>query len=98
VIHAKETGQVSRVTSAAAESGQKSEVTSVAEVGNDPTAVMELMTDQLMGCRLGVTSTEHPQYYLLEVLTRPFFSSPLLLPIKLCRYPLVNCDTHKSVE
>jgi hypothetical protein len=50
VIHAKEIGQVSRVTSAAAESGQKSEVTSVAEVGNDPTAVMELMTDQLMGC------------------------------------------------
>jgi hypothetical protein len=43
--------------------------TSAAEVGGDPTVVMELMTDQLMGCRLGGTLVEHPQYYLLKVLT-----------------------------
>jgi hypothetical protein len=36
--------------------GQASEVTSIAvEVGNDPIAVMEPVTDQLMGCRLGST-------------------------------------------
>jgi hypothetical protein len=36
-------------------------VTSVAaEVGDDPTAVMELVTDQLMKCRLGGTLAEHP--------------------------------------
>jgi hypothetical protein len=60
---------VSGVTPAAAESGQGSMATSAAEVGGDPTVVMELMTDQLMGCRLGGTLVEHPQYYLLKVLT-----------------------------
>jgi hypothetical protein len=60
VIQAKETGQVSGVTSAAI-------------VGGDPTVAtevdVELMTCQLMECRLGGTSTEHPQYYLPKVLT-----------------------------
>jgi hypothetical protein len=67
-------------------------VASTAEVDNDPTVVVEaaLMTSQLMGCTLGSTSVEHPQYYLQEVLTRLSFSSSLLLPIKLCRYPLVQ--------
>jgi hypothetical protein len=41
--------------------GQASEVKSVVvEVGNDPTMVMEPVTDQLMGCRLGGTSVERP--------------------------------------
>jgi hypothetical protein len=48
-------------------------VTFAAEVGGDSTAVMEveveLVTCQLMECRLGGTSVEHPQYYLLKVLT-----------------------------
>jgi hypothetical protein len=60
VIQAKETGQVSGVTSAAT-------------VGGDPTVAtevdVELMTCQLMECRLGGTLTEHPQYYLPKVLT-----------------------------
>jgi hypothetical protein len=79
VIQAEETGQVSRVTS-------------TAEVGGESTMVMEveLMTFQLMECTLGGTSVEHSQYYLLKVLTRPSFSSPLLLPSKLSRYPLVQ--------
>jgi hypothetical protein len=51
VIHAKETRHVSGVTSTAA-------------VGGDPTVVMEveveLMTCQLMECRLGGTSAEYP--------------------------------------
>jgi hypothetical protein len=67
-------------------------VASGTEVDDDPTVVVEaaLMTCQLMGCTLGGTSVEHPQYYLQEVLTRLSFSSSLLLPIKLCRYPLVQ--------
>jgi hypothetical protein len=67
-------------------------VTSAAEVGGDPTAMMEvaLVTCQLMDCKLGGTSVEHPQNYLSKVLTRPSFSSSLLLPIELCRYPLVQ--------
>jgi hypothetical protein len=44
-------------------------VTSAVEVGNDPTTVMVLMTNQPMGHRLGSTSVERPQYYLLKVLT-----------------------------
>ncbi|WP_428740122.1 hypothetical protein, partial [Sulfurimonas sp.] len=64
-------------------------VASAAEVGDDPTVVVEaaLMTCQLMGCTLGGTSVEHPQYYLQEVLTRLSFSSSLLLPIWLGRCP-----------
>jgi hypothetical protein len=73
----------------AAESGHAHVVASTAEVGGDPTVVMELVADQLIGCRLGGTSVEHPQYYLPKVLIRPSSSSPLLLPIKLYRYPLV---------
>jgi hypothetical protein len=52
-------------------------------VGNAPTTVMELVTDQLLECRLGGTLVEHPLYYFLKVLTRPSFSSHVLLPIKL---------------
>jgi hypothetical protein len=42
-----------------------------AEVDGGPTVVveMELVTCQLMECRLGGTSVEHPQYYLRKVLT-----------------------------
>jgi hypothetical protein len=70
VIPAEKTGHVSGITSAAVGPRQGSVVTSAtAEVGNDPTAVMELVTDQLMGCRLGGTSMEHPQYYFPKVLT-----------------------------
>jgi hypothetical protein len=49
---------------------------------------LELMTCHFMGCKLGGTSVEHPQYYLSKVLTQPSFSSSFLSPIKLCRYPL----------
>jgi hypothetical protein len=61
-----------------------------AEVGGDPTAVveMELVTCQLMECTLGGTSVEQPQYYLQKVLTSPSFSSSLLYPIRHGRYPL----------
>jgi hypothetical protein len=77
VIQAVETGQVSGVTPA------------TAEVGDDPTTVVEveLVTCQLMECTLGGTLVEHPQYSLQKVLTCLSFSSSLLLPIKLCRYP-----------
>jgi hypothetical protein len=52
---------VSGVTPATAGSGHASVVPSAtAEVGDDPTVVMELVTDQLMGCRLGGTLVEHP--------------------------------------
>jgi hypothetical protein len=83
---------VSGVTPATAGSGQALEVTSAAKVGGDPTVVMEvpLVTCQQMECTLGGTSTEHPQYYLLKVLTSPSFSSTLLLPIELGRYHLVQ--------
>jgi hypothetical protein len=87
------------VTSVAAGPRQASKVTSTAaEVGYDPTVVMELVTNQLMGCRLGGTSGEHPQYYLPKVLIQPSFSSPILLPIMLCRYPLVQSrhSRHKT--
>jgi hypothetical protein len=91
VVQAEETGQVSAVTYVAAEFGHASEVTYAAvEVGGDPNVVVELVTYQLMECRLGGTSVVHPQYYLSKVLTQPSFSSPLLLSIKLCRYPLVQ--------
>jgi hypothetical protein len=78
------------VTPAAVEFGQASVVTPAAEVGGDPIAVMEvaLVTCQVMECRLGGTLVEHLQYYLPKVLTRPSFSSHLLLPIKLYRYRL----------
>jgi hypothetical protein len=70
VIHAEEIGQVSEIISAAIEPGQAPEVSFTAEVGGDPTVVMEveveLMTCQLMECRLGGTLLEHPQYYLLK--------------------------------
>jgi hypothetical protein len=88
VIQAEEIGPVSGVTPVAAGSGQSLEVTFAAEVSGDPTVVMELVTCPLMECTLGGTSVKHPQYYHLKVLTRPFFSSPLLLPIKLYRYRL----------
>jgi hypothetical protein len=67
-------------------------VASAAEVDDDPTMVVEaaLVTCQLMGCTLDDTSVEHPQYYLQEVLMRISFSSSLLLPIKLCKYPLIQ--------
>jgi hypothetical protein len=81
---------MSGVTPAAVEPRPTSMVTPAAEVGGDPTAVMEvtLMTCQLTECKLGGTSVVYHQYYLPKVLTRPSFSSPLLLPIKLCRYHL----------
>jgi hypothetical protein len=41
-----------------------------------------------MECTLCGTLVEHPQYYLLKVMTRSSFSSSLFLQIKLCRYPL----------
>jgi hypothetical protein len=77
VVQAEETRQVSGVTPTVA-------------VGDDPTMVVEveLVTCQLLECKLGGTSVKHPQYYLLKVLTRPSFSS-LLRPIQLGRYPLV---------
>jgi hypothetical protein len=73
-----------------AEFGQALGATSAAaEVGGDPTMVVivEIMTCRLMECTLGDTSMEHPQYYLLNVVTRPSFSSFLLLPIMLYKYP-----------
>jgi hypothetical protein len=59
LVQANETGHTPGVTSAAA------------EVDGGPTAVVqvELMTCQLMECRLGGTLVEHPQYYLQKVLT-----------------------------
>jgi hypothetical protein len=76
------TGQVSGVTPIAA----------VAEVGDDSTLVVEvqLMTSQLMECKLDGTLVEHPQYYLLNVPIRLSFSSSLLPPIRLGRDPLVQ--------
>jgi hypothetical protein len=67
-------------------------VASAAEVDDDPTMVVEaaVVTCQLMGCTLGGTSVEHPQYYLQDVLMRLSFSSSLILPIKLCTYPLAQ--------
>jgi hypothetical protein len=66
VIQAEETGQVLGVTPATTESGEAPVVTSAAEVGGNPTTVMEvaLVTCQLMECRLGGTSVDHPQCYL----------------------------------
>jgi hypothetical protein len=80
VIHAMDIGEVSRVTPV------------VAEVGDDPTVVVEmgLVTCLLMECRLGGTLVEHFKYYLRKVLTRLSFSSSLLQPIRLGRYPLVQ--------
>jgi hypothetical protein len=79
---------VSMITPAATEPGHASVVASTAEVGGDPTAVMEveveLMTCQRMECRPSDTLAEHPQYYHLKVLTQPSFSS-LPLPIELGR-------------
>jgi hypothetical protein len=65
-------------------------VATMAEVGDDPTVVVEVQlgTCQLIQCKLGGTSVEHPQYYLLKVLTRLSFSSSLLLSIRLGRDPL----------
>jgi hypothetical protein len=60
VIQADETGHASGVTHAAAEFGQAPEVTSAAKVGGDPTMVVELVTYQLMECRLGGTLVKHP--------------------------------------
>jgi hypothetical protein len=82
VIQAEMIVQVSRVTLVAA----------VAEVDDDSTVVVEvqLMTCQLMECKLDGTSMEHLQYYLPKVLTRLSFSSSFLLPIRLSRDPLVQ--------
>jgi hypothetical protein len=92
VIQSEETGQVSEITPSVAEPGQAHEVTFAAEVGGGHIVVMEveveLVTCPPMKCRLGDTSAEHPQYYHLKVLTSPYFSSPLLLPIELGRYHL----------
>jgi hypothetical protein len=91
VIQDEETGQVSGITPTAVESGQASEVTFAAtEVDGDATLVMEiaLVTCQMMECKLGSTSTEHPQYYHPKVLTQPSFLSPLPLPIKSYWYHL----------
>jgi hypothetical protein len=76
------TGQVSGGTPVAA----------TAEVGDYSTVVVEvqLMTRQLMECKLDGTLVEHPQYYLPKVPTRLSFSSSLLLPIRLGRDPLVQ--------
>jgi hypothetical protein len=76
------TGQVSGVTP----------VVAAAEVSDDSTVVVEvqLLTCQLMECKLDGTSVEHPQYYLPEVLTRLSFSSSILPPIWLGRDPLVQ--------
>jgi hypothetical protein len=76
------TGQVSGVTP----------VVAAAEVSDDSTVVVEvqLVTCQLMECKLDGTSVEHPQYYLPEVLTRLSFSSSILPPIWLGREPLVQ--------
>jgi hypothetical protein len=80
VIQAEATRQVFWVT----------HVVATAEVGDDPTVVVEvqLMTCQLMECKLGGTSMEDPQYYLPKVLTKLFFSYSLLPPTGLGRYPL----------
>jgi hypothetical protein len=82
VIQAEVTRQVSGVTPIAV----------AAKVGDDSTVVVEvqLMTCQLMECKLDGTSLEHPQYYLPKVLTRLSFSSSLLPPIWLGRDPLVQ--------
>jgi hypothetical protein len=91
VIHAEEIRQVSKITPTAAEPRQASDVTfAAAEVGVDPTVVMEmaLVTCQMMECTLGGTLVEHPQYCHSKVLTSPSFSSPLILPIELGRYHL----------
>jgi hypothetical protein len=82
VIQAEMTVQVSRVTPVAA----------AAEVDDDSTVVVEvqLVTCQLMECKLNGTSVEHPQYYLPKVLTRLSFSSSFLPPIRLSRDPLVQ--------
>jgi hypothetical protein len=63
-------------------------VTFAAEVGGDPTEVVEvaLSTCQQMECKLGDTSVAHPQYCPPKVLTSPSFSSPFLLLIELGRY------------
>jgi hypothetical protein len=67
-------------------------VAAAAEVSDDSTMVVEvqLVTCQLMECKLDGTSVEYPQYYPPKVLTRFFFSSSLLLPIRLGRDPLVQ--------
>jgi hypothetical protein len=80
VVQAEVTGQVSGATPIAV----------AAEVGDDPIVVVEvqLMTCQLMECKLDGTSVEHPQYYLPEVMTRLSFSSSLLPPIQLGGHPL----------
>jgi hypothetical protein len=90
----------SLVTYSSAKLGQVLEVTSAAEVGGVPTVVMEvaLLTCQLMECTLGGTSVEHPQYYLLKVLTQPSFYSPLLPPIDSVGTILGDHNTHKSIE
>jgi hypothetical protein len=73
VIQVEEIGQVSAITPTAAETRHASVVASAAEVGGDPTAVMEveveLVTYQWMQCRLSDTLAEHPQYYDLKILT-----------------------------
>jgi hypothetical protein len=64
----------------------------VAKVGDDSTMVVEvqLVTCQLMECKLDSTLVEHHQYYLPKVPTRLSFSSYLLPPIQLGRDPLVQ--------
>jgi hypothetical protein len=58
VIHAKVTGQVFGVTPVAI----------MTEVGDDPTVVVavQLVTCQVMECKLDGTLVEYPQYYFSE--------------------------------
>jgi hypothetical protein len=67
-------------------------VAAAAEVSDDSTMVVEvqLVTCQLMECKLDGTSVEHPQCYLSEALTSFSSSSSLLPPIRLGRDPLVQ--------
>jgi hypothetical protein len=82
VLQAEVTRQVSGVTPVAA----------AAKVSDHSTVVVEvqLVTCQLMECKLDGTLVEHPQYYLLKVLTRLPFSSSLLPPKWLGRDPLIQ--------
>jgi hypothetical protein len=82
VIQAEVTGQVFGVTT----------VATAADVGDDSTMVVEvqLMTCQLMECKLDGTWAEHPQYSLLKVLARLFSSSSLLPPIWLVRNQVIS--------
>jgi hypothetical protein len=72
----------------------------VVELGHDPTMVVAvaLVTCQLMECRLGGTSVEHP-----STIFRRFGQDPLSLLLLFIQYGsvgtlLFNHGTHKSIE